>query len=114
MQNQPEQTKGLSVGKSALIGTAVAVPIAVGAFFLGNSNNQTPVIVQPTNQAQTTNQPAANSNVVDLKIKGNKNSRIFHLPRCPNYDDIADRNVIWFKTIEEAKTAGFRMARNCR
>ena len=49
----------------------------------------------------------------DLKIKGNKNSKIYHLPGCPNYDDIAERNIIWFKSHEEAKAAGFRMARNC-
>ena len=49
----------------------------------------------------------------DFKIKGNKNSKIYHLPRCPNYNDIAERNIIWFKTEEEAENAGFRMARNC-
>lgn len=49
----------------------------------------------------------------DLKIKGNKNSRIYHLPGCPNYNDIAERNIRWFKTHEEAKAAGFRMAKNC-
>lgn len=52
-------------------------------------------------------------NAQDLKIKGNKNSKIYHLPRCPNYNDIAERNIIWFKTIEEAEKAGFRMAKNC-
>ncbi len=49
----------------------------------------------------------------DLKIKGNKRSRIYHLPGCPNYEDIAERNIRWFRTHEEAKAAGFRMARNC-
>jgi hypothetical protein len=57
--------------------------------------------------------PTAASANNDLKIKGNKDSRIYHLPNCPNYQDIADRNVIWFKTHDEAKQAGFRMARNC-
>ncbi len=46
-------------------------------------------------------------------IKGNKNSRIYHMPGCPNYDDIKDKNVIWFATEDEAKAAGFRKARNC-
>jgi hypothetical protein len=53
------------------------------------------------------------SRPVDLKIKGNRKSRIYHLPGCPNYDDISPRNIIWFTTHEEAKGAGFRMARNC-
>lgn len=56
---------------------------------------------------------ANTQNTKDLKIKGNKNSKIYHLPGCPNYNDIAERNIIWFKTKEEAENAGFRMARNC-
>lgn len=49
----------------------------------------------------------------DLRIKGNKRSRIYHLPNCPNYNDIAENNIVWFRTHEEAKKAGFRMAKNC-
>ncbi len=49
----------------------------------------------------------------DLKIKGNKNSKIYHLPGCASYDRIAEKNIIWFKTKEEAEAAGFRMAKNC-
>ena len=51
--------------------------------------------------------------VTDLKIKGNRKSKIYHLPGCPNYDQIAPRNVVWFKTHQEAQNAGYRMARNC-
>jgi len=51
--------------------------------------------------------------IIDLKIKGNKTSRIYHLPRCPNYNDIAERNIIWFKTKEEAEARKFRIAKNC-
>lgn len=50
---------------------------------------------------------------VDKKIKGNKNSLIYHLPQCPNYGDISEKNIVWFKTEEDAKAAGFRMAKNC-
>lgn len=49
----------------------------------------------------------------DLKVKGNRNSKIYHLPACPNYADIKESNVVWFKTEDEAKTAGFRRAKNC-
>lgn len=49
----------------------------------------------------------------DLKIKGNRNSRIYHLKGCPNYADIKESNIVWFKTTEEAEKAGFRMAKNC-
>jgi hypothetical protein len=49
----------------------------------------------------------------DLKIKGNKNSKIYHLPGCASYDRISDKNIVWFKTKEEAEAAGYRMAKNC-
>lgn len=50
---------------------------------------------------------------VDAKIKGNQNSMIYHLPGCASYNRIADKNVVWFKTKEEAEAAGYRIARNC-
>lgn len=49
----------------------------------------------------------------DLKIKGNRKSMIYHLPGCPNYYQISDYNIVWFRTHEEAKAAGYRMTRNC-
>lgn len=50
---------------------------------------------------------------VDLQIKGNRNSGIYHLPGCMSYNSISPRNVVWFKTEEEAEAAGYRKARNC-
>lgn len=47
-------------------------------------------------------------------IRGNRNSMIYHWPGCPNYDDIAPRNRVPFRTREEAERAGYRAARNCR
>lgn len=130
-------SNNLSTKKSALIGTAVAAPIAVAAFFFG-SNLQTPAPAPPVSKpaASATASPVAPAAAglagnpktvkptqmptaiptpaaVDLRIKGNRSSQIYHLPGCPNYGDIADRNVVWFKTHEEAKAAGYRMARNC-
>lgn len=50
---------------------------------------------------------------IDLRIKGNRDSLIYHLPKCPNYRDISPSNIVWFKTHDEARAAGYRMARNC-
>jgi endonuclease YncB( thermonuclease family) len=47
------------------------------------------------------------------EIRGNKRTKIYHWPGCPNYDDIAIHNRVPFKTREEAEKAGFRAARNC-
>lgn len=68
--------------------------------------------VQIFNQPSTPKQ-FIQADTKDLKIKGNRNSKIYHLQGCPNYDDIAERNIVWFKTKEEAENAGYRMARNC-
>jgi hypothetical protein len=49
----------------------------------------------------------------DARIIGNKRSMIYHWPGCPNYDDIAPHNRVYFKTRGAAAAAGFRAARNC-
>lgn len=59
--------------------------------------------------AQAQNQP----DLFDLRIKGNKRSKIYHYPACPNYHDIAERNTVWFRTPDEAEAAGFRRTQNC-
>ena len=48
-------------------------------------------------------------------IRGNRNSKIYHLPKgCPSYSKIAPRNIVVFSSEEEAKAAGYRRAKNCR
>jgi len=47
------------------------------------------------------------------KIRGNRQSKIYHWKGCPNFDDIAERNRVYFETAEEAKARGFRPAQNC-
>jgi micrococcal nuclease len=46
-------------------------------------------------------------------IIGNRNSKIYHLPNCPDYSKVSERNRVPFKTEAEAKAAGYRKARNC-
>lgn len=57
-------------------------------------------------------QPMFNA-VVEGPVIGNKNSRIYHLPTCPDYNRVAEKNRQYFKTKEEAEKAGYRVARNC-
>ncbi|HIB08923.1 DNA-specific endonuclease I [Alcanivorax nanhaiticus] len=48
-------------------------------------------------------------------IRGNRNSKIYHLPEgCPSYDRVSPRNVIEFSSESEAQSAGYRKAGNCR
>lgn len=44
-------------------------------------------------------------------IKGNKNSKVYHLPEWPSYDTVKEKNAVYFETEKEAKDAGFRPAR---
>jgi endonuclease/exonuclease/phosphatase family metal-dependent hydrolase len=45
-------------------------------------------------------------------IHGNKNSKIYHLPGCPNYN-VAPQNLVSFSSKSEAEKMGYRMAKNC-
>jgi endonuclease YncB( thermonuclease family) len=46
-------------------------------------------------------------------IIGNGNSKKYHRPDCPGYRDMAERNRVFFKTVDEAEAAGFKRAGNC-
>lgn len=46
-------------------------------------------------------------------IIGNRASKIYHLPNCPDYSKVSERNRASFKTEAEAQAAGYRKARNC-
>jgi endonuclease/exonuclease/phosphatase family metal-dependent hydrolase len=45
-------------------------------------------------------------------IHGNKNSMIYHMPGCPNYE-VATKNLVTFKSAAEAQQNGYRVAKNC-
>jgi micrococcal nuclease len=47
------------------------------------------------------------------QIIGNRNSKIYHLPNCPDYNKVSANNRVPFKTEVEAQAAGYRKARNC-
>lgn len=47
------------------------------------------------------------------RVIGNRNSNIYHVPGCRSYNDVAERNRVYFATEAEAEAAGFRKARNC-
>jgi endonuclease YncB( thermonuclease family) len=58
--------------------------------------------------------PAANTEI-EIEFIGNRNSRIYHWnPGCPDFFKIAEKNRVHFKSKEEAESAGYRAAKNCR
>lgn len=44
-------------------------------------------------------------------VKGNKNSKVYHLPEWDSYDTVKEKNAVYFETEKEAKESGFRPAR---
>lgn len=46
-------------------------------------------------------------------IIGNRNSKIYHLPNCPDYNKVSEKNRAPFASEAEAQAAGYRKARNC-
>lgn len=45
------------------------------------------------------------------QIKGNTNSKIYHLPSGAHYDSVSEQNIVWFCSEGEAEAAGYRAAK---
>lgn len=46
-------------------------------------------------------------------VRGNRKSRIYHLPECPHYHRLSPANTVSFATEAEAQESGYRKAKNC-
>ena len=46
-------------------------------------------------------------------VRGNKHSKIYHLPGCPGFEAMSPSNIVMFTSEAEAQQAGYRKARNC-
>jgi hypothetical protein len=57
--------------------------------------------------------PSTIAEEMDLHIRGNRKSKVYHSPDCPQYNNIKEENIIYFKTREEAQAAGYHAAKNC-
>jgi micrococcal nuclease len=57
--------------------------------------------------------PAAVSPTAD-PIIGNRRSRVYHWPGCPDYEKVSQQNRVAFPSREAAEQAGYRLAGNCR
>ncbi|QIA63147.1 deoxyribonuclease I [Vibrio astriarenae] len=61
---------------------------------------------------------SANSVPVNLDasfVRGNKRSKVYHLPEgCPSYNQISENNIALFSSELTAIEAGYRKAGNCR
>jgi phosphatidylserine/phosphatidylglycerophosphate/cardiolipin synthase-like enzyme len=46
-------------------------------------------------------------------VQGNPQSKIYHLPGCPDYKSLKPSNVVTFATEAAAQKAGYQKAKNC-
>jgi endonuclease YncB( thermonuclease family)/methylphosphotriester-DNA--protein-cysteine methyltransferase len=63
--------------------------------------------------APSTSTPSTAAAAATGEIIANKNSKIYHRPNCPGYNNVSEKNQVRFKTVEEAEAAGYRVAKNC-
>lgn len=73
-----------------------------------NVNN----ISKTTSTSKDKKTPANTSTVQNGKIKGNKNSKIYHVPGGASYDKLSEKNTIYFNSEKDAINAGYRKSKN--
>jgi len=56
---------------------------------------------------------SAKTELEGTQIVGDRSSKIYHLPNCPDYSKVAERNQVVFATEAEAEAAGYMKAKNC-
>lgn len=60
-------------------------------------------------------QPISTAVRQSQEIRGNRNSRRYHLPQgCPSYNKVASHNIEPFNSEQEARAAGYQKAKNCQ
>ncbi len=70
--------------------------------------------VNPETATKTVNIKNGNTYVADVTqgvIKGNKKSKIYHMPGQRDYDNISIKNTVYFSSEEEAEAAGYRKSK---
>lgn len=85
------------------------VYMTLGAARLGDEYIE-PLPTPESNKRQQTHQNTSGS---QGKIKGNKNSMIYHRSDCPSYSKVGESNAVFFDSPSVAVRAGYREAKNC-
>lgn len=93
---------------------AVAENLNLDVQWIGETN--TVKLTQKSNTPSTVINKTSiinNSTIIQNgKIKGNKNSMIYHMPNGMHYDKVSEKNAVYFDTEEDAIKAGYRRAEN--
>ncbi|MDU8352868.1 endonuclease/exonuclease/phosphatase family protein [Pseudomonas syringae pv. actinidiae] len=68
----------------------------------------------PPVRASTAKSQQVASNTPTADVRGNQNSKIYHLPGCKSYSSISPKNIVHFSSEQSAQQAGYRIAGNCQ
>jgi methylphosphotriester-DNA--protein-cysteine methyltransferase len=77
------------------------------------TSSTTPTMETKTTQNQTSTSSSSKTETATGDVIGNKNSKIYHLPGCPGYKTVSEKNQVVFKSAAEAEAAGYTKAKNC-
>lgn len=69
-----------------------------------------PVVTPPVVVTPPSNPVISDSEKEGTWIKGNVNSKIYHVPGGRDYGKVSPQNIVWFETESDALDAGFRKA----
>lgn len=103
--------------KSTLLNTADLNKIVTD----NSIKNKTVSNVQSPSVSKESSQPVVEGIDPDVaamalpaqKIVGNKDSKVYHYENCAGALKMKEENKVYFGSIQEAKSAGFRPAGNC-
>lgn len=102
----------LKIGKGMIFNAPHVLGLEHGRF-INEVSDHTPVYVM-LGVERTAAAPLGSARTHAVAIVANKNSGIYHLPACPGFDAVGERNKVAFNSEDEARAAGYRKARNCQ
>ena len=94
----------------------IVILVGFGGFALGRLSGLQNV--QNTIQTASVARSLESSEVPERALGGqlvaSRNGSKYHFPWCGGAQQIAERNKIWFDSVEEARQAGYAPASNCK
>ncbi|VEB69285.1 Endonuclease-1 precursor [Providencia rustigianii] len=80
---------------------------------LGHKNGAEGLTGQSAKPVKSVEQSTPANNTVQ-QVKGNRNTKKYHLAHCSGFKTTADKNAEMFSTEAEAQTKGYQLAGNCK
>ena len=119
LSKKKEKITGLSKLKIGV--AAVCAIAAIGVFTSGKESNtikESPAIVQQTIEKETpfseSQQNITTDNDSDVVYVGSLGSDKYHIQTCRWAKEIKEQNVVYFESIDQAKSKGYSPCGTCK